>query len=655
MEKLYSNHRGNKYLKILNTKKGNEILLEQVLGDSFQKQLSGKNKIVPKTTLKETTVNGITYTPVFNDDGTLAYINANGTATANADYGVASNQSIALGDYVFNGCASGGSASAYMMFVTRVSSEGTWERDYIDYGGGVSVPITDETALHRMAIRVVSGATVSNVKFYPMLSTDGGEYEPYCGGTASPNPIYPQEIESVDTVTIKAQNKNVFDEFFNLSSRGNNASATSSYSNGVLTITTNGTTSSGIYCHPISSRRNKLTGKTVTLSADVTITDGTKVMLRIGDGNTTHALTPNVKTRVSFTYTYSDTTNLPIIIYSSEAVVKTITVENIQLEYGSVATDYIPHAEHEITIPLSEPLRAINDVKDEICVQDGVYGAFRKIHEKNLAELEWSMSTSYAYPIFYASISDKKIESIDGLSNKFTFDAVNTSAYAFGNHGADNTFAFVASNTQILVRCDAYTDVESFKEAMGDAVAQYELATPVFEPFEDQTPFQNIKAFDDLTQFQVENISDNLNVLFSVNYMEIEGKTDWTAETPINSADGNGYNRIINNLKQLKAFADTLFNDLTDVSLGEEKDYLSLIYAREMNAIEDALETINLETANLEIGGKQIFRANGKTPIYTEYNRIESAILSLYKTLMSQKNALSRLSFRLGGQKGIRV
>lgn len=132
----------------------------------------------------------------------------------------------------------------------------------------------------------------------------------------------------------------------------------------------------------------------------------------------------------------------------------------------------------------------------------------------------------------------------------------------------------------------------------------------------------------------------------------IEPKTDWVSTDFFNAAD---YNRIIGNITHLKALGDELFSGLSDLSLGEEKTYLSLIYAREMNNIENTLESLNLETYGLEIGDKQTFKANGSTPLWSEFNRIESAILLLYNTMVVHKDNLPRLDFRLGNQKGIRV
>lgn len=138
-------------------------------------------------------------------------------------------------------------------------------------------------------------------------------------------------------------------------------------------------------------------------------------------------------------------------------------------------------------------------------------------------------------------------------------------------------------------------------------------------------------------------------------------KTDWQV-----SYDENGnytgdyfniedYNRIIGNLNYLKELASTLFPAISVADMGTEKTYESMIYASEMNVIEDNLEAINQNTYSLDIGSKVTYQVNKGTPLWSELNRIENACLLLYKTLTAHKNALPRFAFTLGGQKGIRV
>ena len=133
----------------------------------------------------------------------------------------------------------------------------------------------------------------------------------------------------------------------------------------------------------------------------------------------------------------------------------------------------------------------------------------------------------------------------------------------------------------------------------------------------------------------------------------IEPKTNWTSKDFFNIED---YNRITGNIEYLKAFVIELFShpNLSEDSVAE-KDYTSMIYASEINAIESNLEDINQSSYSLEIGETKTYYPNEKTMNYEELNRIESACLLIHDTLVAHKNALKRLSFTLGGQKGIKV
>lgn len=133
----------------------------------------------------------------------------------------------------------------------------------------------------------------------------------------------------------------------------------------------------------------------------------------------------------------------------------------------------------------------------------------------------------------------------------------------------------------------------------------------------------------------------------------IEPKINWTANDYFNADD---YNRITSNISYLFDFLSTLFSGVDgSINVGEEKTVYSLIYAREINEIEEKLSELNIATYNLNIGQQMEYMDNGKTMDYNELNRIEESCLKIYKTMVSHKDSLKRLSFVLGGQKGIRV
>ena len=132
----------------------------------------------------------------------------------------------------------------------------------------------------------------------------------------------------------------------------------------------------------------------------------------------------------------------------------------------------------------------------------------------------------------------------------------------------------------------------------------------------------------------------------------IQPKTDWSSADYINAED---YNRIIGNMAYLVRIAKGLFMRVTSVDLGAEKSYADLIYAREVNALETALNTLNLETYVFDLGETKEYLPNGKTIDFNELNRIENAMLRLYESEMVHRETLPILAFTLGNQKGIKV
>ena len=138
----------------------------------------GKN-LIPYPYMEMTkTVNGITFTD--NGDGSIT---VNGTATANAIYFVRTNTNFTVekGIYTLSGCPTGGNKSSYSLGID-VYNDKTWLKNFFDYGEGVFVDLTSSvfTGLP-VYIRVVTGTTVNNLVFKPMLELGNAatDYEPY--------------------------------------------------------------------------------------------------------------------------------------------------------------------------------------------------------------------------------------------------------------------------------------------------------------------------------------------------------------------------------------------------------------------------------------------------------------------------------------------
>lgn len=182
----------------INEGSGESILLTDTLDDtvldfkaygrSEQKQYSGKN-LLDCNSLAILTMNGITFTPVYDNSGLLLYINVNGTATDYAMLILTKNFTLPSGTYTLNGCPNGGSEGTYRLYTNATYN--------LDIGEGVTFTLDSEHTFMNVVIYLAKGTVANNLKFYPMISTEGGDYEPYVGGVAAPNPDYPQEIVNV--------------------------------------------------------------------------------------------------------------------------------------------------------------------------------------------------------------------------------------------------------------------------------------------------------------------------------------------------------------------------------------------------------------------------------------------------------------------------
>ena len=110
-------------------------------------------------------------------------------------------------------------------------------------------------------------------------------------------------------------------------------------------------------------------------------------------------------------------------------------------------------------------------------------------------------------------------------------------------------------------------------------------------------------------------------------YAWIEPKTDWEPLDYINKED---INRIINNIYYLRQQAIAHFDIDDYVAMQEKTSYADMIFATEINTIEDNLEKLAVGLNNLDIGQKQHYSANGNGFDYEELNRIESACFTCY-------------------------
>lgn len=192
--KFYASSQGETHLADSDNGKIQDMM---VYGKSEQKQYSGKNLL--NATLQTTTQNGVTCTA--NGDGTYTI---NGTATSDTLFHIGYFIFEKDTKYKIVGCPQGGSLNTLYRLDGSLNANS-------DTGNGIVY--SGDGNKRNARIVVFNGATVNNLLFKPMITTDltatYDDFEPYTGGIPSPNPDYPQEIKSVVNPTVKVCGKNL--------------------------------------------------------------------------------------------------------------------------------------------------------------------------------------------------------------------------------------------------------------------------------------------------------------------------------------------------------------------------------------------------------------------------------------------------------------
>ena len=434
----------------------------------------------------------------------------------------------------------------------------------------------------------------TNFKFRTQIEVGdtATEYEPYVGGIPSPNPNYPQEINSVGddgSLVVKSCGKNLIPYPYHQKSGEVNGIMWTVKDDG--TVIANGTASketSFNYINPFSSlTRNKLIP-----NQTYTFFDGINEKI---NGVYTQVVRYNIKSN-SYEWSLSSyknrtftTTNENLLTFGYRTVIDAgITVNNLilkpQLEIGTNTTDFNKYESSTSTIPLSEPLRAIGDVKDEITYQDGKWGVLRRTGSVILDGTEENCSES--------TINDSetsKCYKVEGEFNKS--DVGNYITSYFSSHfevvnsptllKAQGKTLLNVSKTNSALYLSFGTDIatiDDFKNFLSTNKPEfvYKLATPTFEPFADQTlPY--LATYDGVT-----NISND-DALYA----------EMTVKYPTTDASGAG-SRNESRITELAKNTDDKFDDVNE-SLGT-LEFGEVAGGKNILDIKKVLEWINKYT-----------------------------------------------------------
>lgn len=179
-----------------------------VFGESTQETLSGKNLLQTGINPSKTAY-GVTY--IRNDDGSVT---VNGTATDvayfNLDFiGYVDSAVNYWTDYIGREITVSGGNYGVGLTCGLFTEDGNAKNICSSvYGNATTATVPDEAYKMRCYLYVRNGTIVDNVTIYPQieLGSTATEYEPYCGGIPSPNPDYPQPIESIKSVELASSN-----------------------------------------------------------------------------------------------------------------------------------------------------------------------------------------------------------------------------------------------------------------------------------------------------------------------------------------------------------------------------------------------------------------------------------------------------------------
>lgn len=550
--KFYASSQGETHLADSDNGKIMDMML---YGKSEQKQYSGKNLL--NATLQTTTVNGVTCTA--NGDGTYTI---NGTATSDTLFHIGYFIFEKDTKYKIVGCPQGGSLNTLYRLDGSLNANS-------DTGNGIVY--SGDGNKRNARIVVFNGATVNNLLFKPMITTDltatYDDFEPYTGGIPSPNPDYPQEIKSVVNPTVKVCGKNLYPD-------GDLIELTKSYTTDFIPVVFNrntiylafecntNTVDGKYYINMIYYDKNKQklgsNGSASQIGEKITKIEDSSSFNGIGAGN--GGTNVDLK-KVSYV-------KIVFNIYDNTAT--KITYKNIVV--SSTPTAYEPYHEQTVTLPYT--LNAIpvesggnvtingqQYIADYVDVERGK--RIKMVGEVDLGSLDWTYMTRYT--AFAANVSGKA-------------DGQNMLCSMYINYGTANLSSmpdmYICANSrgeQFFIKNSKYTDADAFKQAMSGAMLYYELATPE----EIDLTTEEIKAFELLqTYYPTTNIS--------VNSEQLDGYTVFNY--PISME--NGWNYVKQQIGDTREYIYDIDARTQDTDLQAAEAYVNSEYAVALTELE---------------------------------------------------------------------
>jgi hypothetical protein len=445
-------------------------------GNSEQVQYSGKNLL--QNTSSSITTNGVTIT--VNEDGSLQLT---GTATGNVYYylqGGTSSYPLQLqaGTYTLSG------AKSSSIFIRLGNANGMQD----DLGSGKTFTINEATNYYCL-LRITTG-TATNTTIYPMIEegSTATAYEPYVGGTASPNPSYPQEITNVTgDVEVLVQNKNLFD-------KTNVVSGKRLDNSGEATIDETGYCTTN-YFIPVKPNTSYYSSVAINQSRAFCFYDSSK-----------NFISRTMYTGQNVITTTSDTYYMKISILLSE-------IDTEQLEQGSTATTYTPHKEQTYTFPLGTQRMYLGDY----LADDGIHHVRKQVVlDGSRNWVDYSTQVEGFYKAYTTGLKTNSKFYQNALCSHFAVKSTFNYMSAIEQCIASN-----ANATYISISNSIVSNATELKTWLSEhnVTIEYELAEEEITLYttEQQQAYDEIKqALSYNEQTNISGTSDESNPLFSV-------------------------------------------------------------------------------------------------------------------------------------------
>lgn len=317
----------------------------ELRGDTYQQTYSGKNlaKFAPANSSSQV-FNGLT--SVVSDNGSKLTIS--GTATTSSPTITARPvRNLPAGTYTFS---IQNTLSYALRFSYTYVSESVRHAVSIDSGAkAVTFTLTEDLKEYDLWLSMPSGTSVNlTIETQLELGSTATDYEPYVGGIPSPNPDYPQTVQTVTgEQTVRVTGKNLLP---NLNTTRTYLGVTYTH-NEDGSITVNGT-STGNSVHPVNANSNTATRNIILKAGNYCLngfsTDGVYFQgyLEQGDAASTYPIT---------TFTVgSDGAEYGAYIRVPEGVsVNNLTIYP-QLEIGTTSTEFEPYQEQSYYLNFGE-------------------------------------------------------------------------------------------------------------------------------------------------------------------------------------------------------------------------------------------------------------------------------------------------------------